>query len=242
MPSPTPSPETPAPETVPVVFDDGTMDLTVWRPVGDTVGSVLLLHEIFGVGDYMTAVAARLTALGVVVGAPDVFWRIHPGWAADHDEHGMRSSMGVSRHLDTERAIADCVAALDALDDADGVGGRPAVLGFCLGGTLAFGVAAAGSPSRCVSYYGSGVAGMLDRLERVGCPLLFHFGAADPYIASADVEAVAAAIAGRDDVMINIEQAGHAFDNEVAPMFYDETAARAAWTKTVAFLANGWAR
>ena len=43
---------------------------------------------------------------------------------------------------------------------------RPGVIGFCLGGTLAFGVAAADDPSVCVSYYGSGVPGMLDRARR----------------------------------------------------------------------------
>ena len=56
------------------------------------------------------------------------------------------------------------------------VDGRPGVIGFCLGGTLAFGVAAADDPAVCVSYYGSGVPGMVDRLDDVTCPTLFHFG------------------------------------------------------------------
>ena len=36
--------------------------------------------------------------------------------------------------------------------------------------------------------------------------------------------------------MLNVEAAGHAFDNHESEMFYDEAAATAAWAKTMAFL------
>ncbi len=38
--------------------------------------------------------------------------------------------------------------------------------------------------------------------------------------------------------MLNVEAAGHAFDNHESEMFYDEAAAKAAWAKTMAFLAE----
>ena len=78
----------------------------------------------------------------------------------------------------------------------------------------------------CVSYYGSGVPGMLDRARRRRrCPTLFHFGADDAYIPTEGVEALAEAIAGRPGFVLNVEAAGHAFDNHEAEMFYDEAAA-----------------
>ena len=104
------------------------------------------------------------------------------------------------------------------------------------GGTLSFGVAADDDPTVCVSYYGSGVPGMVDRIPDVSCPTLFHFGADDAYIPAEGVEALAAAIAPH--MVLNVEAAGHAFDNHESEMFYDEAAARAAWSKTMAFLAQ----
>ena len=167
-----------------------------------------------------------------------MFWRFAPGWEAGHDEAGLAASMQQVGNLDPGKAVADCVAALEHLAGLAEVDGRPGVIGFCLGGTLAFGVAAADNPSVCVSYYGSGVPGMLDRLDDVACPTLFHFGADDAYIPAEGVEALAAAIAAGADLVLNVEAAGHAFDNHEAPMFYDEAAAKAAWSKTMAFLAE----
>ena len=56
------------------------------------------------------------------------------------------------------------------------------------------------------------------------------------YIPTEGVEAVNAAIDGRPGFVLNVENAGHAFDNHESEMFYDESAAQAAWAKTMAFL------
>jgi carboxymethylenebutenolidase len=140
------------------------------------------------------------------------------------------------QQLDVPQAITDCVAALEHLDSLAGSNTAPAVMGFCLGGTLAWGVAAQGSPSACVSYYGSGVPSMIGLIDHVTCPTLFHFGNADAYLPNEGVDAVAAAIAGREGFIVNVENAGHAFDNHEAEMFWNESAAKAAWAKTMSFL------
>ena len=88
----------------------------------------------------------------------------------------------------------------------------------------------------CVSYYGSGVPSMLDQIDHVTCPTLFHFGSADDYIPNDGVDAVGQALAGRPGLVLNVEAAGHAFDNHESSMFYNESAAKAAWSKTMAFL------
>lgn len=215
---------------------DGAMDMHLFAPDGDGVPAraVLVIQEIFGVGPYIRSVCERLSSLGYLVGAPDVFWRFHRNWEGAHDDQGLSESMGKVQQLDFPKAIGDCVAALDQLAE---ITGSPAgVVGFCLGGTLAWGVAAAGEPAVCVSYYGSGVPDMIGMIDQVSCPTLFHFGNADGYIPNEGVERVNQAIAGRPNLVLNVENAGHAFDNHEAPMFYDEAASRAAWAKTVAFL------
>lgn len=225
------------PRTVHVACDGGEMALHVWTPEAGSGPGILLLQEIFGVGAYIRAVAERLAAAGYVVGAPDVFWRFAPGWAAGHDQAGLEASLAQVGKMDGPQAVADCAAALGALGALDEVRGTPGVLGFCLGGTLAWGVAMAASPSVCVSY-GSGVPSMLDGISAVTCPVLFHFGDDDPYIPNDGVAAVGAAIAGRGDFVLNVEHAGHAFDNHESAMFWNEHAARTAWSRTMAFLGD----
>ena len=212
------------------------MDVHIWTPAGNPSAAVLLIQEIFGVGPYIRAVAERLADAGYIVGAPDVFWRFSPNWEADHDEAGINGSFEKVQQLDVPTAIGDCSAALAHLATLDGVSSKPAVMGFCLGGTLAWGVAAAADPSVCVSYYGSGVPDMIGMIDQVSCPTLFHFGNADSFLPNEGVDRVGAAIAGREGFVLNVENAGHAFDNHEAAMFYNEPAAHAAWAKTMAFL------
>jgi carboxymethylenebutenolidase len=214
------------------------MDLFVWTPDAPPKAAIVLIQEIFGVGAYIRDVGSRLAALGYLVGAPDVFWRFAPGWSAGHDEAGLTESMGKAQQLDFPSAVGDCLAALDTLAAQPGITSAPWVIGFCMGGTLAWAAAVQGEPSVCVSYYGSGVPSMIGSIDDVTCPTLFHFGNADPYLPNEGVDAVAASIAGRPQFVINVEAAGHAFDNHESEMFYNEAAANAAWTKTAAFLAT----
>jgi len=215
--------------------DAGSMDVHVWTPDGSPRAAIVVIQEIFGVGPYIKAVAERLAGAGYLVGAPDVFWRFARNWEADHDQAGLEASIAKVQQLDFPQAVGDCVAAMNHLDGQAGVE-KVGVMGYCLGGTLAWGVAAAAEPAVCVSYYGSGVPGMIGMIDQVHCPTLFHFGNQDAYIPNEGVDAVGAAIAGREGFVLNVETAGHAFDNHESEMFYNEGAANAAWAKTMAFL------
>jgi carboxymethylenebutenolidase len=226
-------------ESIPV--DGGAMDLHVWVPAQGSGPGVLLIQEIFGVGPYIRAVAARLARLGYVVGAPDLFWRITPGFAPDHDEAGLGAAFEMVGKFDFEQGVADAVTALGALREVDEVRAGTGVLGFCLGGTIAHLVAAEADPDVVVSYYGSGVADTIGRLSDITCPVLYHFGGKDEYIPAEQARAVFDAVAatGRDDLRVEIQpEAGHAFDNHEAPMFHDANAAAAAWAVTQSFLAE----
>ncbi len=221
--------------TTMVPREGGEMSLTIWTPDQPPCAAIVLIQEIFGVAPYIRAVGERLAALGYLVGAPELYWRFAPGFEAGNDAAGMEQAFATAGQLDPAQAQQDCIAALDTLAAMPGIE-RTGVLGFCLGGTLAFGVAATAQPDVCVSYYGSGVPDMLALLDQVDCPTLFHFGNDDQWIPGEKIDAVGAAIAGRADVQLNVEIAGHAFDNHDRPEFYVEAAANAAWTKTVAFL------
>jgi carboxymethylenebutenolidase len=207
-------------------------------PAAGSGPGMLLLQEIFGVNDYVRDAARRLAELGYVVLAPDLYWRTEPGLeltAAD-----MQRAFGASQKIEHEDAVRDAIAALAHLRGLSEVNDAKAgVLGFCLGGTLAWQVAAQGDPDVAVCYYGSGIPDALDAAASIDCPALLHWGGADPFIAREQVDAVAAFAAERDGLECHVhEGAGHAFDNSFAPQFSNPAAAAAAWELTSAFLAR----
>ena len=77
----------------PVQTPEGSFDLAVWLPEAGTGPGLLLIQEIYGVSDYIQAVAEDLAGLGYVVAAPDLFWRLKPGHVAAHDEAGLTESL-----------------------------------------------------------------------------------------------------------------------------------------------------
>ena len=217
----------------------GDFDLPVWLPASGQGPAVVLVQEIFGLDDYLRSVAAELAAAGFVVGVPDLFWRTDPGWSAGHDQAGLTASMSVAGEFDPALGVADVAASLAHLRSLPEVTGKAGALGFCLGGSLAYGLAAVADPDAVVSFYGSTVPAQLDLLDRITCPLQFHFGGQDPFIPRDAVASVQAAVAGRAGVEIHVqEQAGHAFHNHAAPMFHHPEAAAAAWPLATAFLTS----
>ena len=218
--------------------DDGDLDAHVVLPESGSGPGMVVLQEIFGVGGYIKEAAERLAGLGYVALAPDLYWRIEPGIALDHTEEGLGRAFQTSQQLDPALAVKDSIDELATLRGLPEVaGGKAGVLGFCLGGTLAFGVAIDGDPDVAVCYYGSGIAGMLDQSDKVRCPVLFHYGGQDPYIPLEQAERVAACAASNDAMECHIHpDAGHAFDNHEAPMFHQPEPAARAWEITRQFL------
>ena len=198
-----------------------------------------MIQEIFGVGAYIRAVAERLADAGYLVGAPDLFWRFAPNWEADHTEAGLGASFEKVQQLDFPKAVGDCVAALEHLGSQPGITAAPAVLGFCLGGTLAWGVAANAEPSCCVSYYGSGVP-VDDRHDRSGVvpdavPLRQQRSVHPQRGRRRRSARRSPAVPGSCSTS---RTPATRSTTTRAPMFYNEAAANAAWAKTMAFLAT----
>ena len=222
--------------------DGQTYDGHLTLPPNGTGPGILLLQEIFGVGDFLLAKARDLAELGFVVLCPDVFWRIERNVALPHDEAALETAFGLigrwSTEIDDETKAGDLVAALDHLRGLPETSGHQvAVMGYCLGGLLAYVLACNASPDACVSYYGSSIADRLDEANQLTCPTIFHFGGNDPYIPNEQVDAIKSALGNRANVTIVVhEGAGHAFENFLAPQFSVPSAAAESWPMTVEFL------
>ncbi|SOC56847.1 dienelactone hydrolase family protein [Ornithinimicrobium cerasi] len=236
---------------------DGPLPALLWLPDGVEDGAevpgLVVLQEIFGVGSYVQARCADLADLGYAVLAPQLYARLVEGSAGvpvvetPAGEGGLDEGMALVQRLDWDLAVRDGLAARDALATMPGVEeSRVGLLGFCLGGGLAFAVAAASAQAgvpvpALVSFYGSALPQLLPLAEHVDCPSLHLFGTADAFIPAEKVEQVREAVTSggaRAHVRLELfEGAGHAFDNP-DPLFHHPGASEAAWTSTEAFLAE----
>lgn len=205
------------------------------RPASGTGPGLVLVQEIFGVSDYLEFSAERLARLGYVVMAPDLYWRVEAG--ADISDNDLETAFGFVSQLDPQAAVGDLIVALDHLREFDGVTGGTGILGFCLGGALAYHVASLAEPDTCVSYYGSAIPDALDAMTGVTCPILFHFGEQDQYTPVEAVDRVEAATHGMANVRFErYPTGGHAFDNAFSDQFHQPRNAVTAWGVTAQFL------
>ena len=221
---------------------DGDFAAHIVTPDSGTGPGLLIIQEIFGVNEYVKSVCDRVAAMGYVALAPDMFHAQEPGFVVEPDEgdEGMGKAFAKMGGFNMETAPAVLGAALDHLKGLPECSGQAAVMGFCFGGTMTFLAAADLDPVCAVSYYGSGVAGLLaDKADSVSCPIMFHFGGDDPFLPNEDSNAVAERFANVDSATVLVQAgAGHAFDNNMNPAFSNPAAAAAAWEHTSAFLAQ----
>ena len=221
--------------------DEREFDAELVLPPSGRGPGIVLLQEIFGVNDFLLGKARVLSELGYVVCCPDVFWRIEPGVALPHDEIGLQRGMTIAGRWMEEVPdgvkIGDLLSVLEALRREPSVAGPVGVIGYCLGGTLAYLLASQGDPDACVSYYGSGIANQLALGDSITCPILFHFGGRDSYIPNEQVDQIREVFASKPNVQFRIEpEAGHAFENLLAPAFANPPAAERSWAATLEFL------
>jgi len=217
--------------------DGGQMPAYVAMPASGRGPGMVVLQEIFGITDYIKQRTRDLAALGYLAMAPQLFWRLGADVALPEDTpEGLQQAFGYVQRLDFARAIDDAAAALEHLRQMPETSGRAGVIGFCMGGRLAYLLAASAKPDVVVSYYGSGIGGELDRADQIAAPIQFHFGESDQYLPLDEAHRIRETFAARSDADVRFHaNAGHAFDNP-SPMFHDAEASRVAWPQTADFL------
>jgi carboxymethylenebutenolidase len=229
----------PVQRTEKVSTPDGDFDLHLWLPEAGQGPGILVIQEIYGVSAYIRSVAEDLAALGYVVAAPDLFWRLEPNYQADHDEEGLNRSLAMNARFDVARGVDDAQLAFEHLAQLPEVQGGTGIVGFCLGGSIAYFLGARTSADAILSFYGSDVPGQTALLAQISAPIQFHFGGSDPFIPRDQVAQVEQAVSGSDNAEIHVEEeAGHAFHNRKAPMFHQPGPAARAWQRAEAFLAR----
>jgi carboxymethylenebutenolidase len=200
------------------------------EPKGAPKGAVVVIQEIFGVNQHIRAVCDRLAAEGYVAIAPSIFDRIEPGFTSGYSPEEVATARKFVANPDWAAMLRDTQAAIDAVKDVGLIG----IIGFCLGGSVAYAAATKLSGlSAAIGYYGGAIVRFAD--DRPKVPTQLHFGEKDAGIPLSDVETIKAK---RPEVEIHVYPgAQHGFNCD-ARASYDKASADIAWPRSIAFLAK----
>jgi carboxymethylenebutenolidase len=197
-------------------------------PSGAPVAALVVVQEIFGVNEHIRSVADGYAKDGFLAVAPALFDRIERDVDLGYGGPDAQKAIGFIPKLDVDKAVIDLAAALDFASEDSGK--KAGVIGYCLGGTLAWLAAARLHPDAAVGYYGGRIGNYAN--ERPSCPVMLHFGRQDTHIPAEEVEKVHAA---HPEVEIHWYDAGHAF-NATPRTSYNPEAARLARERSLEFL------
>jgi carboxymethylenebutenolidase len=199
---------------------------------------IILLQEAFGITSHIRTVANRMAAEGYVVIAPELFHRTAPG--IEFDQNNLEATKPHYTAVTTETMQEDIKACYTWLQLQDNVvAEKIGSIGFCLGGRASFVANFTVPLSAAITYYGSGIQTMTDKMNGLHGSHLFFWGGQDAHITQQHVAAVADGMrqAGKAFVNVVISYAGHAFNNEQRAN-YNAEAAMEAWAISMAFFKN----
>jgi len=191
--------------------------------------AVVLVQEYWGLNEHVKSLVDRLASEGFLVVAPDLY---HGKLAKDANE-----AMQLMTALDTHQAMKEIGAAATFLKEHPRGNGKVGVIGFCLGGALAFAAAChVEGLSAVVPFYGVPPSEKVD-YAKVTAPILAHFAKVDEWASVDKAEAIKVQVeANGKSMQLEVYDAGHAFVNDSRPEVYDEKSAKLAWQRTVDFL------
>lgn len=222
-----------------VETDGSTMRMHVSIPEGSgPFPGLLVIQHQGGIDEFMQLMTRRLAEAGYVAAAPDLYHRDGPG--CTDDPVTRRSRLSDRRIINDINATVGFLSRQSTVHD-----GRFGVIGFCMGGRLAYLMAAVNPDLKAaVAYYpgnmfrawGRDLPSPFERMADVYCPLQGHFGADDKNPSPEDMEKL--------DIELNkfhkahefysYADAGHAF-MDTTKESYRGRAADASWPRTLQF-------
>ena len=209
--------------------DGHTLDAYAAEPEGTARAGMVIIQEIFGVNDDIRETVDNFAKEGYHAIAPALFDRVEKGLVLGFDEAGIAAGRETKGKLDWDDAMADVSAAVEHVKGAGKVG----IVGFCMGGSVAWLAAAKAPVDAAVCYYGGDIPAHSS--VSPNCPVMFHWGAEDASIPLDSVEAVQSA---HPDIPSFIyDGAGHGFSCSRRGS-YHETSAKQAMERTLDFFSK----
>ena len=173
-------------ETVRIATLDGGEEFPVYRakPADreETRAAIIVIPEIFGVNPGIRAKCDHWAEKGYTAVAPDIFWRFAEGEELDPDVpdefQKALENMGKFKGDDCIRDIEALIHHLKREEGRSKVG----LVGFCLGGFIAYTAAARTDIDASVGYYGVSMDQHLNESHAIANPLMLHIAGADHFV------------------------------------------------------------
>jgi carboxymethylenebutenolidase len=227
---------------------DVSIPTVIFEPAhlrSDELPVVVMATDIYGINDFYRYLGARIARTGYRVAVPDLFHRIGPAADGSRD-----AALDRRRLLDDVQAVADLEAVIGSLnaDRVSPAGISYALIGFCLGGSLALLTASAHPEQATITYYafprgapGARVSAAepLSVAAAIHGPVLAFWGRRD-YIDPREVAElqVVLDVAPGESEVVWYERAGHSFLAGLTTQSDESEAAEDSWRRSMSFLAR----
>ena len=208
--------------------DDHELSAFVAQPAGEPIAGLVIVQEVFGVNAHIRSAADGYAKDGFLAVAPAIFDRLETGVELRYEGDDLQRAMGFARRLNMDDVLKDTQAAIDYAREATGK--KTGVIGYCLGGSVAWLAACRFSIDAAVGYYGGQIA--QHAAEQPKCPVMLHFGNQDAHILPEMVDKIETL---HPEVPIYRYDAGHGFNCD-ARSAYDAPSAKLARERSLEFL------
>jgi len=210
--------------------DGHEFDAYVARPAGEPIAGLVVIQEAFGVNSHIRSVTDGWAKDGFLAVAPALFDRIERGVELTYSQEDMQRGIALIRRGDTADRLKGVAAALDYARRETGK--KAGIIGYCLGGSVAWLAATRLDPAVAVGYYGGQILQFAAEKPRV--PIMLHFGKLDTHIPKEEIDSKVHA-AHPEVPIFWYDAAGHGFNcNDRAT--YNPEASKLARERSLEFL------
>lgn len=223
-----------------IIVDDSKMTLFIARPESDRpLPAVIVIQHQNGVDRFTEEMTERTAEAGYFAVSPDLYHRDGPDCKDDGP-----TRRGRVRDVNIIKDIGATVNYLKANKAVDGR--RMAIIGFCMGGRVAYLMAAAGKDfTAAITWYGGSCFRKwgegptpFERTAEIGCPIQGHFGESDQNPSLEDMAKLDAELTkyGKPHEFFSYKDTGHAFMDRHHADRYVAESDRASWQRGLEFL------
>ena len=180
--------------------------------VKDKATAMVVIHEIFGLSDWVRGVADQLAEAGYIAIAPDLLSGTAPGGGGTAELGSGEAVRKAYSSLPPDHVTADLNAVVDYVAKLPACNGKVAVGGFCWGGGQTFRLATNNKNIKAAfAFYGTGPDKEED-IARISCPVYGFYGGNDERVnATIPKSSELMKKAGKTYQPVTYEGAGHGF-------------------------------
>jgi carboxymethylenebutenolidase len=223
-----------------IIVDKNSMNLVITQPDGlGPMPAVVVIQHQYGVDKFMEDMTQRFAATGYFAVTPDLYHRDGPDCKDDGP-----TRRGRARDVNIINDVNATITYLKSNKLVDSR--RVAILGFCMGGRVAYLMAGASKDFKAaISWYGGSCFRQwgegptpFERTAQISCPIQGHFGETDQNPTLEDMAKIDAELTkhGKAHEFYVYKDTGHSFMDPHHPDKYVAQSDCESWQRSMEFL------